>query len=413
MTSENMLVDYLTLSADEFADQVVIREEDIVQRYESEVKALKSGQERRAAHILIGLDTFSEKEAKSKIDEVATRIKAGEDFAELAKQFSTDPGTAASGGDLGMAPKGSYVEEFEAALYALVNKGDVSAPVLSEFGYHIIKLLDIAEAEIPTLASQRQRIKNALASFEAYSLFQQKMMELEDIIYESPDLEDAASLLGKTILTSQPFGRGEGEGIAAHANIRETAYGRSILIDRENSPLIELEDGKVVVLRQNTYNPAVLKNLDEVRNEVEIAVKAQLAGEKIAELRNAVIEMLSKGDSAAEVAKKTGADWISREAISRQQSDVPREVIQEAFSMHRPADGEISISSVSKRNGDISVLILSKVHDGFVEMDAEELRMQKQRLSQSSGMSAYTNYLEFLKEKAKIKYKQPTTELDS
>ena len=410
MTEETLTIDYLTLSPDEFSAQVVISEDDIKQKYESEISDLKLQQERQAAHILIALDEGENaKSAKEKIDGIAKELKAGADFSELAKKYSQDSGTAEQGGDLGMAARGAYVPEFEAALYALESKGAVSEPVLTEFGYHLIKLLDIEDKELPDFDSEKDRIKNLLIAAESRNIFQEKLSEIEEIIYESPDLVDAANLLGKKVLISDAFSRKRGSGIAAHIAVREAAFSQTVLVDKENSALIELDDGQVVVLRANTYNPSVIRGLAEVREQVVSALKNQLAAEQIVVKRDEIIEMLEAGENANGIAQKVGSVWQTKEQIKRQQAGIPAEVLAEAFKMPRPQDATKSISSVSKANGDLSVITLTKVYDGFSEMSAEDLTREKTRSARMDASSVYLQHLNFLKEKANIKVKNESS----
>ncbi len=312
-----------------------------------------------------------------------------------------------------MSAKGAYTDEFEKALYALKSKGDVTEPVLTEFGYHLIKLLDIKEKEIPDFDSQRDRIKNLLIAAEARNIFQERLSELEDIIYESPDLADAANLLGKKVRTSEPFSRKRGMGIAADASIRESAYSDNVLVDKENSALIEVEDGQVVVLRANTYKPSVIKELDQVRGQIIVTLSEKMAAEQLAVKRDELIQLLASGETEKSVAEKAGTSWQVREQMKRQQEGIPREVLAEAFKMPKPKDGSKSISSVSKAGGDEVIIILSKVQDGFSELSAEELNRDKNRLTRMNSASVYMQHLNFLKEKAKIKFKKESSEAES
>lgn len=136
-----------------------MKQEDLEALYQKEIANLS--EQRDAAHILIEVnDKVGDEQAKAKIDEIKARLAKGEDFAALAKEFSQDIGSAATGGDLGYAGRGVYDPAFEEALYAL-KQGEVSAPVKTPYGYHLIKLLGVQAPEVPSLeASSRSSRTN-------------------------------------------------------------------------------------------------------------------------------------------------------------------------------------------------------------------------------------------------------------
>ena len=141
MSPEQVVLEYVELKKEAFFSQVEVSEDDLKAQYDKEIGNLS--EQRDAAHILVEInDQQTEEQAKAKIDEIKQRLDKGEAFAALAKEFSQDPGSAANGGDLGFAGRGVYEPAFEDALYAL-KKEEVSAPVRTPYGLHLIKLLAI------------------------------------------------------------------------------------------------------------------------------------------------------------------------------------------------------------------------------------------------------------------------------
>ncbi len=138
-----------------------VKDEDAKKFYDEQVKAIKPEEEVKARHILV------EEEAKAK--EIADKLAKGGDFAALAKEFSKDPGSKENGGDLGFFAKGQMVPEFEAAAFAL-EKGKVSAPIKSNFGWHVIKLEDKRLREPPAFEGLKERIVNSLLQKKAQSV---------------------------------------------------------------------------------------------------------------------------------------------------------------------------------------------------------------------------------------------------
>jgi len=130
-----------------------ITEEEIQQYFETNKDSLGVAEEVKASHILVATEELA--------NEVKAKIAAGEDFAELAKQYSTDESTKELGGDLGFFAKGEMAQEFEDVAFSL-EVGQVSAPVKTEYGYHIIKIEDKKEAKVATLEESKAKIKEVL-----------------------------------------------------------------------------------------------------------------------------------------------------------------------------------------------------------------------------------------------------------
>ncbi len=140
-----------------------VKDEDAKKFYDEQVKALKPEEEVSARHILV------KDEAKAK--EIADKLAKGGDFAALAKENSEDPGSKDNGGELGYFGKGQMVPEFEAAAFAL-EKGKISAPIKSNFGYHIIKLEDKRMRQPPPFDGLKERIVNTLLQKKAQTVGQ-------------------------------------------------------------------------------------------------------------------------------------------------------------------------------------------------------------------------------------------------
>ncbi len=129
--------------------------------YDEQVKNLKPQEEASARHILV--------EKKDLADELAAKLKAGGDFAALAKEHSKDPGSKDNGGSLGFFGKGQMVPQFEEAAFKL-EKGAVSAPVQSQFGWHIIKLDDKRVRAAPPFEAVKERILQSLVGEKAQAV---------------------------------------------------------------------------------------------------------------------------------------------------------------------------------------------------------------------------------------------------
>ena len=160
LSPEQVQLEYVELKKNGFFDQVEVTDDELQSQYQKEIAGL--AEQRQAAHILIEVDDkVSDEQAKQKLEQVQQRLSQGEDFAALAKEFSMDPGSAKVGGDLGYAGPGVYDPAFEQALYAL-KQGEVSVPVRSTYGWHLIKLLGVQGADIPSFDSLKEKLTKDL-----------------------------------------------------------------------------------------------------------------------------------------------------------------------------------------------------------------------------------------------------------
>ena len=155
-------VSYLVLSVDDVlqTSDLEASAEEIASLYEEERASAMADEQRASSHILIQInDDRDDAQALDLITEIATRVAAGEDFSELATALSEDTGSAVAGGSLGPAGKGIFDPAFEEALWALSEPGEVSRPVKTTFGYHLIRLDEIIEPEYPPLEAQRAALE--------------------------------------------------------------------------------------------------------------------------------------------------------------------------------------------------------------------------------------------------------------
>ncbi len=135
--------------------------------------AANGGKEYRARHILV------EKEDQAKA--IIASLKKGAKFEDIAKKQSKDPGSGANGGDLDWAAAGSYVKEFSEALVKLAKGKTTETPVKSQFGYHVIRLDDVREAQLPKLDDVKPQI--------AQQLQQQKLVKFQEELRSKAKIE--------------------------------------------------------------------------------------------------------------------------------------------------------------------------------------------------------------------------------
>jgi peptidyl-prolyl cis-trans isomerase D len=397
MSPEQVVVEYVELTKDAFFDHVEVSEEDLQSAYENEIANL--AEQRRAAHILVEVgDSLSDEQAKAKVEDVQKRLQQGEDFAALAKEFSDDLGSASEGGDLGYAGQGVYDPAFEEALYAL-DENQVSAPVRSEFGWHLIKLLGVQAPEVPSLASLKDKLVRDLKARQVEQRFVEAAKQLEDLAFEASDLAQPAEELGLEIKTSEAFGREGGEGLTANRQVIQAAFGEDALDDGRNSSTIELDPSTVVVVRVKEHKKPEQLALDQVTDSIRAHLTQVRASEAAKAKGEELLAALRDGKTPAE---QTQA-WQPVEAATRSQEGVEPSVLQAVFRMPKPGDaGKPTFAGVGLGNGDFVVIRLSGVSEPQESLADEEKSMYRQFLASRSGQQDFAAFRKQLEAQADI-----------
>ena len=400
MTPDQVIIDYLELKKSSFFDQVAVKDEDLQAAYQKEIANLS--EQRRAAHILIEVnDKVTEAQAKAKIEEVQVRLAKGEKFEALAKEFSQDPGSANNGGDLGYAGPGVYDPAFETALYALA-KDQVSAPVRTDFGFHLIKLLGVEAPEVPTLASLKDKLTKELKTQQVEQRFVEATKQLEDSSFESSDLAQPAQDLKLTVHTSKPFGREGGDGVTANRAVITAAFSPEVLDEGANSTAIELDPETVIVLRAKEH----LKPAQLPLESVSAAIRGQLAKEHASAAAKTkadeLIASLREGKTPLDKAID-GQSWKVTAAATRAQEGIDPTVLQALFRMPKPvAKDKPTFSSVTLTDGSLVIVRLNGVNEAAAPTE-EEKAQYRRFLASRIGQQDFAAYRKQLEAEADIK----------
>lgn len=400
MTPDQVVIDYLELKKSSFFDQVTVKDDELQAAYEKETANL--AEQRRAAHILIEVnDKVTEAQAKAKIEDIQARLAKGEKFEALAKEFSQDPGSANNGGDLGFAGPGVYDPEFETALYGL-KQDQVSVPVRTTFGWHLIKLLGVEAPEVPSFASLKDKLTRELKAQQVEQRFVEATKQLEDAAFEASDLAQPASDLKLTVHTSAPFGREGGEGVAANRAVVTAAFSPEVLDEGANSSAIELDPETIIVLRAKEH----LKPAQLPLENVAAAIRTQMTKERASAAAKAradeLIASLRDGKTALDQ-PVDGQAWKVTEAATRGQESIDPAVLQALFRMPKPAaKDKPTFTTVTLRDGSLMIVRLNGVNEAAAPTD-EEKAQYRRFLASRIGQQDFAAYRKQLETQADIK----------
>jgi peptidyl-prolyl cis-trans isomerase D len=292
---------------------------------------------------------------------------------------------------------------FDQAVFEL-NQGELSEPVRSQFGYHLIEVTEIQAGTVKPFEEVRDQLASEIAKRGAEGLFFDLAERLANLTYETPDsLEPAAEALGVALQTSDWIGRQGGEGVLANPKVVAAAFSDDVLGEGLNSDLIEPDPDalQAVVLRVLEHEEAAPKLLEVVREEIVTALRDERAAEAAKKAADDMLEKLRSGEKLT----LSDAEYEVREPtlIGRADAGVPAAIRELAFTLARPAEGGATFGSTALANGDAALVTLSKVVDGTVEdLKEEERSLAKRELERELGTSYYERLVSDLESRADI-----------
>lgn len=398
LTQEQVIVEYVELEKSAFFDQVAVDDAALQELYQAEIANLV--EQRHAAHILFEVTAdVTDEQAKAAAQSAIERINAGEEFAAVAKEVSDDTGSAEQGGDLGFAAQGVYDPAFEDALYALEN-GQISAPVRTDYGWHVIKLLGVQAADIPSFASLKDKLTQDLKSQQVEQRFVEAVRELESAAYESADLQQPASELGLEIKVSEPFGREGLDGLFANRQVLQAAFSTEVLEEGANSAAIELDPETTVVLRVKEHKRPEQIAFAEVSTQIREQLLVKRAIEQAQNQGQALLSSLQEGKTSTAQAQQDA--WQVVEAATRDQENVDPEVLQALFKMPKPEANAAEFAGLNLSNGDYVIIRLTGVNAAADSLTASELKQYREILASRAGQVDFSAFLQQLELDAKI-----------
>src|ERR1700674_1285714 len=331
MTPETVNLRYVELSLAQLESKVSVDDAQLKAFYEEQKTKTPDrflqAEQRRVRHILLSVNDPKEDAAvKAKAQSLLKRAQAGEDFSKLAKEFSQDPGSSTQGGDLGWAERKVYVGPFGDAAFSM-KVDEISGPVKTQFGYHILKLDGIQPTKVKSFDESKAELEAEYKRNEAERLFNNAQDQLADAALQNgTDLDVVARKAGLKVQEIVSFSRREGGGTLGNAPAVTAAAFSPDVLDGRLSPIVEVEKGRGVVLRATDHKLPQQKPLEAVRTEVVAAWKKQRGVELAAAAAADAAKRLNAGESWDAVAKSLGVTAQAPKFIARSDQDMPIEI---------------------------------------------------------------------------------------
>lgn len=406
---EQVQLEFVLMSANTLLPKVQVTEDEVRRFYEENMDKFQGTEERRASHILIGFGlnptAEAKEEARQKAQQVLEEVKSNPDnFAEFAEKYSQDPGSAQSGGDLGMFGRGVMVKPFEDAVFSMA-PGAISELVESEFGYHIIKLTEIS-GEAVTLESVAPQIRGELIYQKALAQFTENAEEFSNMVYEqSTSLEPAAEAFELEIQTTPWMSREDVARTFRSDRMRDLIFSDEVLKEGRNTEAVEVSPNSLMVARVKDYKPAAPRTFEEVKAGIEEFLRIEAATKLAVAKGEEALAALREGKEVKDL------EWIPPVVIDRQNAQGLTDlVMRNAFKIK--ADSLPAYAGVEDPNKGYVLIQVTAVNERLPE-DDDEIQSAKLEMQNALATEYVEAYLKTLRAKGKVTINQDLIQTSS
>jgi len=397
---EQVRVDYVALSASALLDQVRIDPAEVKKFYDEHATRFRVPEARQAGHILItaeGGAADAKQKALARAQELSQQLRQKPDrFPEFAKQHSRDPGSAGKGGDLGYLVRGTMkdVPQFEEKLFAL-KVGEISEPVESSYGYHIIRLAGVRAESGRSFDDVRREIDLELRKQQATRRFAELAENFNNTVFEQSDsLQPAAALLKAEVRRSGWVTRTRAEEPELNnPRLLQAVFSEEVLNNKRNTEAVEAAPGVLVAARIAEHRPASVKAFDDVKAATEKKLLQQRASQLAVQEGRALLEKIRKGEAVT-------LSWGAPQTVSRaEHKGYSEALLRQVYRMNSaslPAH-----SGMERPEGGFVLLRLTQVNTPE-KVTPENRRALADALAQIVGQGQLSAYLESMKQKSKV-----------
>ncbi|MGP1831861.1 SurA N-terminal domain-containing protein [Shewanella frigidimarina] len=396
MSPEKVSLEYVELNVADMAKSSETSDEEVKTYYEENKAQYQTAEKRLAAHIFVAA-TDDDSADKAKADAIEAKLTAGEDFADVAKADSDDQLSAQQGGKLDWFEQGVMDPAFDEALFGL-QKDQVSSIVKSEFGYHIIKLLDLQASQATAFENVKAKIVVQLQEKKALDVFYSLQTKLADTSYEIPDtLAETAQAVNAKVQSTQLFSRDDVPAKFNNPDFIKAAFSDQVLASGLNSDVIELAPNHVVVIRMKKHQTAGVMRFDEVKVGIVERLKQDKANDGARDKAAEYMAQLKAGNDTL-----TGASLTTLAKLGRFNQDIDQAITNKAFKIAAPAENSVTIDTAALATG-YAVIVVDKVNKAEGIND-NLINTLKQRIAPQYSEADYRAVVASLKADAEIEY---------
>jgi peptidyl-prolyl cis-trans isomerase D len=408
MEPEKVRIAYLVLSLAKIAEEVYLEEGELETYFSENKHNYEVEETRKVKQILVKLPEEPSEAAidsqKTKAAELYALVKEGKELQDVAVNYAGEQQASVEFSEFGFLTKEVLEPEVDEVVFSMA-AGEISEPVQSRYGFHIMAVDEIQVGSEVTLAGKREEVEQDLREEKAAKQLYELTDRLAALTYESHDtLEVAADELGLQEQTSDFISREDpGVGIVAEPGVVSAAFSDEVLLEENNSELLELENDRYLVLRVLEHRSPMKKPLEDVRDEIITRIKYEQASDRTRERGETILEQLEEGKTKEELVLEFPLDWKTATGVTQDNENINRAVLRSAFGAGIPEAGRPLLEGASLGTGDYTVVIVysvTRVDPDTIEKD--ELDALRGQILQAHITSTWTEFNNNLRDDADI-----------
>lgn len=400
-------IEYLELDVNELAKSVTSDEESLREYYQDNKDTYDVIEQRSVTKLFVktGEDATEEDKVKARevIDTALLMVNEGKEFEEVIEEFSKEGKGSLEFSEHAFMAKKIMEKEIDEFLFSS-DEGAISEPIETKSSVNIVKVgkirggpKNVYESVAERVAKDYKRSEAELQYFELYD-------QLTNLSYEHSDtLEVAAEAIGQEIVETDYFSReAELEGVLANDKVIAGSFNSELINNGQNSEGIEISDNHTVVLRVIDHKPAATKPLEDVKNEVTAGIWLEKAEIKIKELADEVVKELKEGVAPEDISTDQEIDWTSVEKVKRDDINVNRSVLRNAFQAGKPVEGKPIVLSNRLGSGDYAITLVTGAYVGEITEDETVKNNYDLELRRNRGSAEWQEFLKNARSNADV-----------
>ncbi len=405
---EKVRIAYLVLSLARVAEEVYLEKGELEAYFDENKHNYEVEETRGVKQILIKLPEEPAEvlvdQMRAKADELHALVKEGKELQDVSVNYAGEHEGSIEFSEFGFLSKGVLEAEVDEVVFSMV-AGEISEPVQSRYGFHIMEVDEIKGVSEATLEGMRAEVEQDLREEKAAKQLYELTDRLAALTYENPDtLDVAAEELGLQLQKSDFISREDpGVGIVAEPSVTSAAFSDEVLLEENNSDLLELENDRYMVLRVLEHRSSMKKPFEDVRDEIVTRVKYEQARDRIKEQGETILEQLKQGKSKEELALEYSLDWKTATGVIQDDENTNRSVLRTAFGAGIPEADKPLYEGASLGTGDYIVVIVYSVSKADPDtIEKEELDAIGGQLLQAHTTSTWAEFNNILRANADI-----------
>jgi peptidyl-prolyl cis-trans isomerase D len=405
MTAESVNLQYAQLTLAQVTAQITVSDADLQDYYTKNKNRYISTEQRHAHQILVAVNAKADAAtALKKAQDIETKLKAGGNFETLAKQYSDDAGSAAQGGDLGLVERSSLGEgPFGDTLFAM-KPGDISAPVLTKYGYQIIRLDEVVPAKGKTFEEARTDVLDQIKHDRAADKFGDMQEQIQQKIDQSGQtLELLAKEFGLTLGNVPVYLKGVGGGdLGSAKDLQDLVFGDTVLGEHRIGGPIVLDNDRLVLVKDLAHALPAPRPLATVHDQIVAQLRKEAGSQAALKAAEAAAKELQAGKDFDAVAKELGVTAEAARFVGRQDPSVPAPIRAAAFNAPKAGEHQPLYQALPQPDGSALLLGIMAVRVDAAPADPQQLSAQTHELALQYGEDDARAYIEQARKTAKV-----------